>query len=35
MHQSVWIYMAPMDNPGDSDSFLISHPGGYENGVHT
>ncbi len=22
-------------NPGESDSFLTSHPGGYENGVQT
>ncbi len=22
-------------NPGDSDSFLTSHPGGYDNGVQT
>ncbi len=24
-----------MDNPGDSDSFLTSHPVGYDNGVQT
>ncbi len=24
-----------MGNPGDSDSFLISHPGVYDNGVQT
>ncbi len=29
--QSPW----GMDNPGDSDSFLTSHPGGYDNCVQT
>ncbi len=26
---------APTGNPGDSHSFLTSHPGGYDNGVLT
>ncbi len=25
----------PMGNPGDSDSFLTSHPAGYDNGIQT
>ncbi len=25
----------PPDNPGDFDSFLTSHPDGYDNGVQT
>ncbi len=32
MHQSVWI---PRGQPRDSDSFLTSHQGGYDNGVQT
>ncbi len=32
MHQSVWITGG---NPGYSDSFLTSHPEGYDSGVQT
>ncbi len=37
MRQSMWIPgwgEGGMDNPGDSDSFLTSHSGDYDNGVH-
>ncbi len=34
IHQSVWIPRA-VGNPGDTDSFLTSHPGGYDNDVQT